>query len=342
MAIGWGIIGVGNVCEVKSGPGMQQASGSALVAVMRRDATAAADFARRHGVARWYDDADRLIADPAVDIVYVATPPGTHEDYAQRACRAGKPCYVEKPMARNHAECQRLVDAFRAANLPLFVAYYRRALPRFLAVKALIDAGRLGRLTDVSLRYAEPRHRDPPALLPWRLVAEHAGGGIFLDLASHMLDLIDFLVAPITVVDGAAANCASAHDVEDVVSLRFTCANGVVGTGTWNFASHERADHTVITGSAGSIAYATFGNEPIRLCTAAGVELIEQHNPLHIQQPLVQTIVDQLAGRGQAPSTGVTGARTSWVMDAALTSYYGTRDDGFWRDPASWPGRRPR
>ena len=96
----WGIIGCGNVTEVKSGPAFQNAEGSALVAVMRRHGELAADYARRHGVSRFYDDADRLVSDPEVDAVYVATPPGSHLEHALRACRAGKPAYVEKPMAR--------------------------------------------------------------------------------------------------------------------------------------------------------------------------------------------------------------------------------------------------
>src|SRR5690349_6158886 len=143
--IRWGIIGCGNVTEVKSGPAFQKAAGSELVAVMRRDGGKAADYAKRHGVARWYDDAEALIADRDVDAVYVATPPGTHEFYAMKALAAGKPCYVEKPMARCAAEAQRMVDGFKKAGVPLFVAYYRRAMPRFLKVKEIIESGVLGR-----------------------------------------------------------------------------------------------------------------------------------------------------------------------------------------------------
>src|SRR5882672_3909851 len=149
----WGIIGCGDVTEVKSGPALQRATGSALVAVMRRDRAKAEDYARRHGVARAYDDAAALIADPEVDAVYVATPPSSHQDYALAAAQAGKPVYVEKPMARSHAECRSMIDGCARADVPLFVAYYRRALPRFLKVKQLIDDGALGevRLVNVSL-----------------------------------------------------------------------------------------------------------------------------------------------------------------------------------------------
>jgi len=97
--IHWGIIGCGDVTELKSGPAFQKVPGSKLVAVMRRNADLARDYAKRHGVARWYSDASELINDPQVDAVYVATPPDSHALYAIQAMKAGKPVYVEKPMA---------------------------------------------------------------------------------------------------------------------------------------------------------------------------------------------------------------------------------------------------
>ncbi len=100
--IRWGIIGCGDVTEVKSGPGFQKAQGSALVAVMRRDRARAEDYARRHGVPRAYGEADALIADPEVDAIYIATPVSSHCALALQVAAAGKPCLVEKPMAMSH------------------------------------------------------------------------------------------------------------------------------------------------------------------------------------------------------------------------------------------------
>jgi predicted dehydrogenase len=339
MEIRWGIIGCGDVTEVKSGPGFQQARGSRLVAVMRRRGDLAADYAHRHGVARWYDDAGALIADPEVDAVYIATPPGTHLEYALRVCAAGKPAYVEKPMARNHAECRRMVDAFAAAGLPLFVAYYRRALPRFQKARELIRAGRLGTVTGISQQHAGGSGRLEPGALPWRLRADEAGGGLFLDLGCHTLDILDFLLGPLDEIHGTAANVAAAYAVEDSVAMTFR-AGGALGTGAWNFASAAAADRIQIAGTEGRVTLSTFGDEPVELQTAAGRETFALPNPRHIQQPLIQTIVDALRGDGQCPSTGVTAARTSRVIDQVLDGYYGGREDAFWERPESWPGRR--
>ena len=121
--IRWGMIGCGDVTEVKSGPGFQKAERSVLVAVMRRNGALAADYAKRHGVPRSYDQAEALLADAEVDAVYIATPPDTHAHYALLAAAAGKPAYVEKPMARHAPECDRMLEAFQHARLP--VSLYR-------------------------------------------------------------------------------------------------------------------------------------------------------------------------------------------------------------------------
>lgn len=341
MTIRWGIIGCGNVTEVKSGPGFRLAEGSELVAVMRRNGALAEDYARRHGVPYWYDDADAVIEHPEVDAVYIATPPGSHLEYALRVCAAGKPAYVEKPMARNTAECQEMVEAFRAAGLPLFVAFYRRGLPRFLKTKEMVEEGRIGQITGVSYRFSSSSHRRlDPQSLPWRLVAEEAGGGLFLDLGCHTLDILDFILGPLQDVQGMAANLASACDVEDSVVMQFATPLGALGTASWNFASGAGEDIIEITGTEGRITLSTFGNEPVQMETREGREGFDLPNPPHIQQPLIQTIVDELRGRGRCASTGESATRTARVMDAVLDGYYGGREDAFWERPDTWPGRR--
>jgi 1,5-anhydro-D-fructose reductase (1,5-anhydro-D-mannitol-forming) len=336
--IRWGIIGCGDVTEIKSGPALQKAAGSELVAVMRRDGSKAADYARRHGVARWYDDARALVADPDVDAVYVATPPGVHLEGALLAAAAGKPAYIEKPFARNTTECDAILAAFRQADQPVFAAYYRRCLPRFTEVKNLLTASALGTLTGLRLHFAcaAPLISDV-ANPPWRLDATNAGGGLFLDLGSHALDLLDHLFGPLADVRGQAANRATPLPVEDVVAMTFN-AGGLPCVASWNFASAHHTDQVVIEGTAGRLRFSVFGNEPLVLENDSGEQAIARPNPAHVQQPLVQTVVDALLGRGSCPSTGESARRTSVVMDTVLDAYYGGRADAFWKRPATWPG----
>jgi predicted dehydrogenase len=317
----WGIIGCGAVTEVKSGPAFQKADGSALVAVMRRDRKKAADYALRHGVPRYYDHAADLLADRDVDAVYIATPPSSHYPLALRAAAAGKPCLVEKPMAMTHAEAQRMVEVFAARGLPLFVAYYRRALPRFLRVRELLAGGAIGTPTSVHIVHYD-RLVAGKAAEGWRFDPAVAGAGLFYDLASHGFDLLDFLFGPITAASGYAVNTGGAYAAEDVTAASFGFESGLVGTGVWNFNADRADDGLTVTGTTGTLAVPVFTDGDVVIARGDAVERLPFRNPPHVHQPLVQTIVDQLRGRGTSESTGESGARTSHVLERCVERFY--------------------
>jgi predicted dehydrogenase len=322
--IRWGLIGCGDVAEVKSGPALYKARNSTLVAVMRRNGALAADYARRHGVPRWHDDADAIIHAPDIDAVYVATHPDSHRDYTERCAAAGKPVYVEKPMAVNHRECLVMVEACRRAGVPLWVAHYRRALPRFLKVKELIDEGAIG---DVRLVRSEqfarlpPPERLHPGTLPWRIDPARSGGGFFFEGVCHTLDFLDFLFGPVVEAHGLAANKAGAYAPEDTVAAVYRFASGVFGNGTWCYAAD--CDHEVneIVGGAGSLFFSTTAPVPIRLVRDGETVEIPIADPPHVQQPLIQSIVDEMNGAGYCPSRGETAARTIAVLDRVLARF---------------------
>ena len=323
QTIHWGIVGCGNVTEVKSGPGFQKAHNSSLVAVMRRNGELAQDYARRHGVHNWYDNAKALINDPDVDAVYIATPPSSHKEYTIMAAQAGKPVYVEKPMALNFDECQEMIDACDTAGVSLFVAYYRRALRRFLKVKEVVDSRAIGNIRFVSITLyqpVQPKQTDSNNL-PWRVLPGISGGGIFVDLASHQLDFLDYVLGPIAAAEAFAGNQAGHYPAEDVVTATWRFESGVQGTGAWCFTTFEAVDRTEIIGSNGRITFSTFDSEPVLLTTKDGETGFAIDYPAHIQQPLIQSVVDELLGLGQCPSTGESAARTSWVMDQILAGY---------------------
>jgi predicted dehydrogenase len=319
----WGIVGCGDVTERKSGPALNIIKDSQLIAVMRRDGAKAKDFAQRHGVAKWYDNADALINDAEVNAVYVATPPSSHAEYTIKAAQAGKAVYVEKPMALDFQQCQQMIKACNEASVPLFVAYYRRALPDFLKVKELVDSGTIGEPRIVSIElYQAPKKEILAGDLPWRVIPEVAGGGYFFDLASHQLDYLDYIFGPITSIQGRAANQAGLYTAEDAVCANFEFESGVLGSGLWCFtvAENAKADRIQIVGSKGSITFSSFDVTAVILETDAGIEEFEIPRPQYVQQPLLQTVVDDLLGRGKCPSTGVSGARTSRVMDEIVSN----------------------
>jgi predicted dehydrogenase len=312
--IRWGIVGCGDVTEVKSGPGFQKAEGSALVAVMRRDRAKAQDYARRHGVSRAYDDADALIADPEVDAVYIATPVSSHCELALKVASAGKPCLVEKPMAMSHDECVRMVEAFRARGVPLWVAYYRRALPRFVRIRELLQRDAIGRPTAVHVAITD-RLASAETQRNWRFDPAISGGGLFLDLGSHCVDLFDFLLGRIAEAAGFSTNTSGAYMAPDLTSLTCRFENGAGGTGVWNFNGDRKTDSLTITGTAGTIETSVFADADVVVTQDGRRDVLPIRNPPHVHQPLIQSIVDQLRGGPLCPSSGESGARASWVMD---------------------------
>ena len=315
----WGVLGVGKVCELKSAPAMNTIAHSRLVAVMRRDAEKARDYAARHGVPNWYAQAEELIHDPEVNAVYIATPPHVHLELTELVAKAGKPVYVEKPMARTYAECQKMIQVCKEAEVPLFVAYYRRKLPHFVKIKELIEEGAIGEVRTVHVNLKQTL---TPTLASqtdsnWRVIPEIAGGGYFFDLASHQLDLLDFFFGKITQATGFSTNQSKAYPAEDLVTGSFVFENGVIGTGNWCFSScpSSEIDEVVIDGAKGQIRFATFGKGEFTLIKSVEKPLhYHLQLPTHIQRPLIQSIVDQLLGTGSCPSTGETAARTNWVM----------------------------
>ena len=317
--IRWGILGCGDVTEIKSGPGFQKANGSELVAVMRRNGNLAKDYALRHNVPKWYNDAGALINDPEVDAVYIATPPSSHKKYTLDVAKAGKPVYVEKPMALNYSECVEMVRACDDAKVPLFTAYYRRALPRFVKIKSLIDDGAIGEVRFVNTQFRQtPSENDKKGIYNWRVDPSIAGCGYFCDLGSHMIDLLQFYFGPIISAEGYSTNQGKLYSAEDLISAIFKFESGIQGVGNWCFTSNDNLDQTEIVGSKGKIIYSNFSDSAFVLIKEEKAEEIYIKHPDHVAQSLIQNIVDELLGSGESPSTGKSGASTSWVLDKIL------------------------
>lgn len=313
----WGIIGCGDVTEIKSGPAFQKAPGSRLVAVMRRNGVLAEDYARRHGVPRWYNTVEALIQDPEVNAVYIATPPAYHKEYTLAVAAAGKAVYVEKPMALSFAECEEMIACCQKKNVPLHVAYYRRCLPRFLKVKEILDSHAIGEVRLVQItHYQKPSDDDRlKERQPWRVNPAISGGGYFYDLASHTLDLLDFLLGPIEKAQGVAANQAGLYPAEDCVTGYFTFSSGVQGSGVWCFSAFEDFEQVLIVGSTGKITFSCFQPSPVILATETKTQQFMIENPAHVQQPLIEEIVSDLLGQGKSRSSGVSAARANWAME---------------------------
>lgn len=319
----WGFIGCGEVCELKSGPAFNEVEGSSVVAVMSRTESKARSYAERHHVPRWYTDAQKLIDDPEVNAIYVATPPSSHATFAIMAMKAGKPVYVEKPLASTYDDCARINYVSEQTGIPCFVAYYRRYLPYFQHVKDIVDKGVIGKTVNVQVHFAvPPRNLDyaHPEKLPWRLQPDISGGGYFYDLAPHQIDLLQHIFGIILEARGICANRGNLYSAEDSVSAVFRFENGIPGSGSWSFVAHEsaRTDRILIVGTQGLMSFSVFNYAPIELHTCDGTEIIDVPNPPYVQFPLIKNVIEHLQGQAVCNCTSVSATPTNWVLDRIL------------------------
>lgn len=321
--INWGFIGCGEVTEKKSGPAFNEVEGSQVVAVMSRSENKARSYAERHHVRKWYKDASELIEDPDVNAVYIATPPSSHATFAIMAMRAGKPCYIEKPLAASYNDCIRINRISEQTGVPCFVAYYRRYLPYFQKVKEIIESGTIGNVVNVQVRFSvPPRDLDFQSgkEMPWRLQPDIAGGGYFYDLAPHQIDLLQNLFGVITRAHGYPANRAHLYQAEDTLSACFFFESGIPGSGSWCFVGHESAkeDCIEVIGEKGSLSFSVFTYQPIEVVTSEGKNLITVPNPPYVQLPLIKSVIQHLQGIGKCDCTSVSATAVNWVLDRVL------------------------
>lgn len=321
--INWGFIGCGEVTEKKSGPAFNEVEGSQVVAVMSRSENKARSYAERHHVRKWYTDASELIEDPDVNAVYIATPPSSHATFAIMAMHAGKPCYIEKPLAASYNDCIRINRISEQTGVPCFVAYYRRYLPYFQKVKEIIESGTTGNVVNVQVRFSvPPRDLDFQSgkEMPWRLQPDIAGGGYFYDLAPHQIDLLQNLFGVITRAHGYPANRAHLYQAEDTLSACFFFESGIPGSGSWCFVGHESAkeDCIEVIGEKGSLSFSVFTYQPIEVITSEGKNLITVPNPPYVQLPLIKSVIQHLQGIGKCDCTSVSATAVNWVLDRVL------------------------
>lgn len=321
-SIKWGFIGCGEVTEKKSGPAFSEVPGSSVVAVMSRSEEKARHYAERHAIPKWYTDPQELIDDSEVNAIYIATPPSSHATFAIMAMKAGKPVYVEKPLASSYEDCARVNKISVETGVPCFVAYYRRYLPYFQRVKDVVERGVLGKIVNVQVRFAVPAPDldYQSANLPWRLQPDIAGGGFFYDLAPHQLDLLQHIFGVILEANGICANRGGLYQAEDSVSACFRFESGLPGSGSWCFVAHKSAkeDRIEVIGERGQLSFSVFTYEPIVLQTTDGIQRIEVPNPPYVQYPLIKNVIEHLQGKGICDCTSVSATPVNWAMDRIL------------------------
>ncbi|MDP3468886.1 MAG: Gfo/Idh/MocA family oxidoreductase [Daejeonella sp.] len=310
----WGIIGCGNVTEVKSGPAFNKVPNSSLDAVMRRDKTLAEDYAKRHHINKWYSDADALINDQDINAIYIATPPDSHEQYTIAAFKAGKPVYVEKPMALNSSEAQRMLEASEEYSCKLSIAHYRRAQPRFLEIRRLIQNNTLGDILSAEIKLFQAP--TPGVADSWRVNPLISGGGLFHDLAPHQLDLMLYFFGKPISVSGSSSNRGKNYQADDYVTADIIFGNHVPFNGIWDYTvtTDMECDLCEIKGTKGILQFPIF-TDGCRL-TLEG-QTTDLHFPpiQHVQQPMIEQVVNYFLDKGPNPCSASEALIVMEMMD---------------------------
>jgi predicted dehydrogenase len=298
----WGIIGCGDVAEKKGGPALYQAEGSELIAVMRRDLEKAEDFARRHGAKRAYNTVEALLTDPEIDAVYIATPPHLHCPQTLQAAAAGKNVLVEKPMALTIAECEQMIAACAAAGVSLHVAYYRRYWPKFQAIKAALESGALGTVLGARLQLCTQGSTSG-----WRVDPLLSGGGHLVDVGSHRLDMLLYLLGDVDQVSGFSENLLHHHAAENDTALVLHFVSGAVASASFHFHTQPSRDILEIYGSEGTLTCDPFDGATFML--KGDEHRFETPSPTHL--PFIEALIQQ--GKGQV--TGTEGIKTTSILE---------------------------
>jgi predicted dehydrogenase len=318
--IKWGMIGCGDVTETKNGPGLYKCRDSELFGITNRTIARARDWVKRHGHGRVFESAEELLACPEIDIVYVATTPDTHREFAQQCARAGKHCYLEKPVAPDYEDAVEIQKAFTKANKRIFVAHYRRAMPRIQKIKALIE-----KISPVNY-VRVVRTGSQKAAEGWRGNPRVSGGGVFFETEVHSIDLLDYLFGPLKNCQFDACE-KSGPAPEEYASLMARGRDNILINGIWRYFSPANRDICEAAGERGFLSFPVMGEGSILYIENKGEALnrpgayedilsspnarkIVFHPEEHAGQPMEQTIVDELLGRGTCPSTLETAMRS--------------------------------
>ena len=318
--IKWGIIGCGDVAEVKSGPAFQKVANSELIAVMRRNGAKAEDFAKRHNVPFWYDSVEDILNHPEINAVYIATPPSTHLEIAKQCLATNKFVYLEKPITVNAYEAKTLAKIV-TQNDKIVVAHYRRNLPAFQKVKELLDANSIGKVLSVDIQILQSKFNNIITKTEdhWRIKPNISGGGYFHDIGPHQIDLMYLYFGKIKNAQGFSTSTQN-NRVADIVNGIIEFESGVQFRGIWNFIASEEdvKDECKIFGEKGTITFSFYG-EKVFLNIDEKQEVFQFENPKHIQQPLIAETVNYFLGTTKNPCALENGVQVMEIIDTFTT-----------------------
>ena len=302
----WIVIGIGDITRKRVIPAIQAEPRSRLYGLVTRDPAKAVEYE-----VRAWATLDEALGDPQVQAVYVGTPVFLHAPQTIQSLRAGKHVLSEKPMAMNKAEALTMVRAAEGSGKTFGVAYYRRCYPKLLRAKQLLAAGAIGE--PVSAELSSHSWFDGTGSRSWLVDPAKAGGGPLFDIASHRIDVLNFLFGQPLRVTAQLSNVVHHYPVEDNATVMIEYADGVRGIVDVRWHSKVARDECRIRGTDGEIEMSPL-NGP-ELIWPGGRENLPAHQNLHY--PMIANFVDAVEGKATLLASGAAAYLTDWVSEQA-------------------------
>ena len=304
--LNWIVIGIGDITRKRVIPAIQAEPRSRLYGLVTRDPAKAAEY----GVKGWRT-LDEALTDPEVQAVYVGTPVFLHARQTIQSLRAGKHVICEKPMAMNEPEARAMVEAAKQSGQTFGVAYYRRCYPKIQRAKQLLAAGAVGK--PVLAELTSHMWFDGTGSRSWLVDPAKAGGGPLFDIASHRIDVLNFLFGEPQRVTAQLSNAVHHYPVEDNATVMIEYAGGVRGIVDVRWHSKIARDECRIRGTNGEIDMSPL-NGP-ELVWPGGRESSPAHQNLHY--PMIKNFMDTVEGKSELLSSGASAYWTDWVTEQA-------------------------
>lgn len=313
--IKWGIIGAGDIVRRRVGPAINELENCELYAVARADTAKAEDFAREFGAKKWFADWREMMADDAVEAIYIATPVYLHAEQTIAAAEAGKHVPCEKPMAMDVTECERMIAACEANNVKLGVAYYRRFYPILERVREILASGDIGRAVVAQINAFEYVPLTADQDRGWFVDPTLSGGGPMMDFGCHRIEVLTDLFGGVVRQSSLTTKAIFDRDVEDTASISMELESGIFGSVTVTHGAAEPQDTLSIFGTLGSIHIPKLSSSELGLRTKAGTTH-ESHPPhANVHLPLIDEFADAIQSEREPRVHGETGRMIAEIMD---------------------------
>jgi predicted dehydrogenase len=305
--LNWIVIGIGDIVTRRVIPAIEAEPRSHLYGLVTRDPAKAT----KYGDARAWGSLDEALADPEVHAVYVGTPVFLHAPQTIQSLRAGKHVLCEKPMAMNEPEARDMVDAAKETRKTLGVAYYRRFYPKVVRAKQLLEAGVIGK--PVLAELTCHMWFDGTGPRSWLVDPAKAGGGPLLDVASHRIDVLNYLFGKPLRATGQLSNVVHRYAVEDNATVLIEYESGVRGVVDARWHSKISRDECRIRGTEGEMEMSPLNGPD--LIYPGGRESLPVHSNVHL--PLIENFVDAVTGKARLISSGADSYWTDWITEEA-------------------------